>query len=87
MSSRQNLAIGLTVLGLAIGANQALEPRTPDDLRRQQQEQRVEDLGDAVERQNDKHRDDAADHVDAENRRRTTPGEHRPPSGTRLRLP
>lgn len=77
MSTKSTLLIGLTVIALAIGANQALEPTTPDDIRRQQQEQGIQDLSDAKERKDDQMRDDATSHVNAENSRRNSPSETR----------
>ncbi len=78
MSTKRTLLIGATVITLAVGANQALQPTTPDEIRRQQQEQGVQDLSDAKERRDDQMRDDAHDHVEAENQRRNTAAETKP---------
>jgi hypothetical protein len=86
MTTKQNIAIGLTVLGLAIGANQALAPRTPEELERQHREQQVQDLSDAQEREDERRRQELGEHVDAENRQKLIPGEPRPPELPRVRL-
>lgn len=86
MSIKQNLAIGATVIGLALGANAMLEPRTPSEQQRQIQEQRIDDLSDSVENSNDRKRDEGNDGVHSENARKLDPGEHRPPEKTRIRL-
>lgn len=78
MSTKTTLMIGMAVVALAIGANQALAPKTPDEIRRQQQEQSIQDLSDSKDRSNDDMRDQGNDHQNAENRRRNTPGEVKP---------
>lgn len=91
MPVKETAAIGLTVIGLAIGANQMLEPTSPREVREQHQQQQVQDLGDANEKQNDKLRDDLNNSIDAENRQKAQPGEYRPDERPKpkikLRLP
>lgn len=78
MSTKTTLLIGVTVITLAVGANQALQPTTLEEIRRQQQEQGIQDLSDANERRDDQIRDDARDHAEAENQRQNTAPETRP---------
>lgn len=59
MSVKKALLIGTTVVGLAIGANQILEPRSPDEIIQQRQQQSVEDLSDSQERSDGSKRDGA----------------------------
>lgn len=84
MSTKKTLLIGITVIGLAVGANQALEPKTLEELNQQRQQQNVEDLSDAQERSDDNKRDAADDYMNAENRR-LTPAEERPQPRLRWR--
>ena len=86
MAVKETLAIGFAVVGLAVGANEALSPSTPQDSRQQHQQQQVGDLADSQDRDRDRWRDQSRDHIDTENRQKLTPAEHRPPEGPRIRL-
>ena len=72
------MAIGATVLGMAVGANELLSVKTPDDYRQYRQQQIVEQGSDAVEKENDRKRDQVRDGIDAENTRKVTLREMRP---------
>lgn len=91
MGLRDTALIGASVVLLAVGANQALQPSTPGGDHQPPRQGQLGDLSDADERSKDRMRDDANDHVDAEERRRLAPGETRPPEPRRprvqLRLP
>lgn len=89
MSWKETAAIGFTVVGLAVGANEMLMPNSPEQTDQQRRQQQVEDLSDSQEKQNDKWRDDLGDGIDAEEQRKLQPGEHRPgqPPRIRIRLP
>lgn len=77
MGVKETAAIGLTVIALATGVTQALDPATdPAEQRRQQQ---VQDLADSDQRSRDQMRDRGNDHVTAEEDRKRIPGPHRPP--------
>lgn len=86
MSLKETALIGATVIGLAVGANQILAPDTPEEVRRNHQQQMVDDLGDADDNSKQRMRDDGNDHLDAENDQKLRPGEHRPPEPTRPKL-
>lgn len=91
MGIRDTALVGASVVVLAVGANQMLQPSNPrDDLQPPRQGQ-LEDLSDTDERSKGRMRDEADDLVDAEERRRIAPGETRPPEPrrprVRLRLP
>ena len=90
-SLKEGVVIGATVVGLAVGANQLLSPRTPEEVRRDQQQQQVADLSDADENNKQRMRDEGSAHADAENGQRLRSGEHRPPEHyrpkIRIRLP
>lgn len=84
------LVVALGTAGLLSGALWMFQPPSPDphERSRQQQQQQVNDLSDADQQQRDRYRDAGNDHVNAENARRVTPGEYRPPEPhVRLRLP
>lgn len=91
MGLKDTALIGASVVLLAVGANQALQPSTPGGDHQPPGQDRVGDLSDADERSKGRMRDEASDHVDAEERRRTAPRETRPPEPrrprVRLRLP
>lgn len=78
MAWKTNVVIGVTVLSGAIGINHLLEVRTPDDVKRYQHEQQIEQGSDAVDMENDRQRDKLSGGVDAENSRKLTPAEVRP---------
>jgi len=84
------LVVILGTVGLLSGALWMFQPPSPDpqERARQQQEQRLNDLNDANNAERDRYRDAGNDLVDAENQRRLTPGEPRPPEPrVRIRLP
>ena len=78
MAWRTNVVIGATVLGMAVGANEMLSVKTPDDYEKYRQQQIVEQGADATEMENDRKRDQLRDGIDAENNRKHIPGEVRP---------
>lgn len=87
-STRETLAIGLASAGLVTGALTAFQPPSHDSQQRarDQLQQQVNHLSDAQEQEHQRYRDAGDDHADAENARRLTPGEHRPPR-VRIRIP
>lgn len=91
MGLRDTALVGASVVMLAVGANQMLQPPGTGDDHQPPRQGQLEDLSDADERSKGRTRDDANDHVDAEGRRRIAPGETRPPEPrrprVRLRLP
>lgn len=89
MSVKTTAAIGASVIALAVGANQALMPSTPQELDQQLRQSQTEQLSDAQERETGRQRDAGNDHLDAELERKNVPGEHRPPEvpHIRIRLP
>lgn len=88
MNWRENLAIGAAVLGLAVGANEMLSVKTPDDYQKYRQQEIVEQGSDATEMDNDRKRDQMRDGLGTENSRKNTPGEVRPadPKLPKLRI-
>ncbi len=86
MGVKEGAVVGLTVIGLLVGANQMLEPKTVQDHNRQIQDQRWGDLSDSQENEQDRRRERLPEDLDAERRDRMVPGEHRPPEPPRLRL-
>lgn len=86
MGVKEGAVVGLTVIGLLVGANQMLQPKTVQDQGRQIQDQRWDDLSDSQENERDRRRERLPDDLDAERRDRMVPGEHRPPELPRLRL-
>jgi hypothetical protein len=89
MDFKTGAVIFCATLGLAVGVNQALQVKTPEDLQKYRQEQQVEQGSDAQEQENDRRRDQLRYGIDAENRERLVPGELRPkdePKIPRLRL-
>lgn len=90
MGLRDAALVGTSVVVLAVGANQLLQPSSPGGDHQPPRQGQLEDLSDADERSKARMRDEANDHVDAEERRRMAPGETRPDSRrprVRLRLP
>lgn len=89
-STKQKIAVGLASGGLILGAMSALQPPSPDSQQRalEHTQQQVNDLSDAQQNEHDRYRDAGNDHGDAENARRLTTSEHRPPEPRlRIRLP
>lgn len=87
MGAKQSLVVGLTVIGLLVGANQALEPKTMRDHERQQQEQRWQELSDSQENEQERRRQRLGEDQDADRLDRMRPAERRPHPLPRLRLP
>lgn len=86
---KEKAAVGATVLDLAVRSNEMLAVKTAVDLDSYNgQQQGIEQGPDAVERENDRLRDQMRDGVDTENRRTLTPSEVRPvgPRTPRLRI-
>lgn len=77
MGSKSIVVTGATVLGLAVGANQMLAPRTPEQVQQYQQEQQVENGSDAGDRDHERLREQLPNDLTAENLRELTPGEYR----------
>jgi hypothetical protein len=77
LSWKTKVAIGATVLAGAVGVNQLLQVKTPDDAKRYQHEQQIEQGSDAVEMNNDRQRDKLPGGIDAENSRELSPREVR----------
>lgn len=86
MRTRLAIATGMAVIGLAVGANQMLEPRTPAEIRDEQQTRQIENLSDSQERSDDSKRENGTDHVNAEIKERNQPVEPRPGTKPKLRL-
>lgn len=86
MRTRYAIATGLTVIGLAVSANQVLEPRTMQEINQEYQDRQLDNAGDAQERSNETKRDDGTDHLNAENKQKVTPVEPRPGEKPRLRI-
>ena len=86
MGMKENAVVGLTVIGLLVGVNQALEPKTVPEQERVNQEQRWQDLSDSQENEQERRRDQLPDDLDAERRDRMIPGEHRPPELPHLKV-
>ena len=86
MGMKENAVVGLTVIGLLVGVNQALEPRTVHEQERVNQEQRWQDLSDSQENEQERRREQLPDDLDAERRDRLIPGEHRPPELPHLKV-
>jgi hypothetical protein len=78
MSWKTNLVIGATVLSGAVGINEMVAVKTPDDVKNYRQEQQTEQGSDAVEMENDRQRDKLPDGIDAENSRELGTREVRP---------
>lgn len=86
MGMKENVVVGLTVIGLLVGVNQALEPKTVPEQERFNREQRWQDLADSQENEQERRRDQLPDSLDAERRDRMIPGEHRPPELPHLKV-
>lgn len=86
MRTRFAIATGLTVIGLAVGANQVLEPRTTQEINQEYHDRQLDNASDAQERSNETKRDEGADHLEAENKQKISPGELRPGEKPRLRI-
>jgi hypothetical protein len=91
MGLRDTALVGVSVVVLAVGANQALQPSTTGGDHQPPRQGQLEELSDADEHGKGRMRDEANDHMDAEERRRLAPGETRAPEPrrprVRLRLP
>ena len=86
MHTRHAIAAGIAVIGLAVGANQMLEPRTPAEIRNEQQTRQIENLSDSQERSDDNKRENGNDHLNAEIKERNQPVEPRPGLKPKLRF-
>ncbi|MBK8755798.1 MAG: hypothetical protein IPM08_01410 [Actinomycetales bacterium] len=86
MSVKNTLAIGLTVVGLAVGAAQALEPKTAAEQQRQQQEQRISDAADADGKSKDTMRDQGNSAAEANQRDKLNPTEPRPGEKPKIKI-
>lgn len=86
MRTRYAIATGLTIIGLAIGANQILEPRTTQEIKQEYQDRQLDNASDAQERSNETKRDEGMDHLNAEEKQKITPIEPRPGNKPRLRI-
>ena len=78
MGWKSGVVTSMTVLGLVIGVNEMLAPKTPEQLDQYRRQQLVEQGSDAVENNRERLRDQLPHDIDAENDRRLVPGEHRP---------
>jgi hypothetical protein len=88
MGWKSSVVTGATILGLLVGANELLMPKTPQQLDQYRREQLVEQASDAVEKENERRRDELPGEIDAEKDRILRPGEYGPaePKRPRLRL-
>jgi len=86
MSVKNTAAIGASVIVMAVGANQALMPSTPQEVEQQQRQNQTEQLSDAHERETDRMRDAGNSHLDAELDQKNVPGEPRPGELPHIRL-
>ena len=90
MSMKTTAVTAAGVLMLVVGVNQALAPRTPQQLNDQRQQQQWQDLSDADATSKDGMRERAQDGMRTENQRRLTPVEPRPRNPVprlRIRIP
>lgn len=78
MTWKTNALIGATVLGMAVGVNDMLAVRTPDDYQKYRQQQIVHQGSDTVDLENERQRAKLPGGIDSENMRNLTPGELRP---------
>jgi hypothetical protein len=86
------LFVTLGTAGIISGALWAIEPHLPNQtrptqqqLQQQQQDRQINDLSDADQANKDRMRDEANDHINAENSRKN--GVHEPRPKIRIRLP
>lgn len=87
MTWKTNTVIVLTVVGLGLGAAAYLDrPSSTAELEQQRRDQQVSDLSDSQERELGRYEDEAEDLRNAEQARKSIPGEHRP-ALPRLPLP
>lgn len=86
MGIRDSALVAASVVVLAVGANELLQPASPGDDRQTPRQGQLDDLSDADENSKGRMRDEVNDLVDAEERRRITPGETRRPEPQRPRV-
>lgn len=91
MGIKETAVVGATVIALAVGANQLLQPTTVDEIRQQHDQQQVDNLSDADQSSKDRIRENGDDQANAETDRRNRsalrepPDPHRPHIRLRLR--
>lgn len=78
MTWKNTALIGGTVVVIAVGVNQLLEPKTLQEMDRQRQQQQVDQASDADEQSKERMRAASEDGLRSEQGRRLVPGEHRP---------
>ena len=76
MGLRSTVVTTATVLGLAVGVNQALLPQTSQQINDLQHQQNVKQGSDANEREHERLRDRLPGELDGENFTQLTPGEY-----------
>lgn len=88
----KTLIVAAGTAGLISGALWAIEPRLPNQnpptqqqIQQEHQDRQVGDLADADQAAKDRARDEATDHVNAENTQKN--GAHEPRPKIRIRLP
>jgi|GEM_PF-6319903 hypothetical protein len=88
LTFKERLAIGVTSATLVTGLVAHFQPPsgTPDEQRRQQLQQDLDQLDEAQSKERERMQRDGEDHAESERRRKLVPGEHRPPELPRLRL-
>ncbi|HOF63267.1 MAG TPA: hypothetical protein PLL54_03100 [Dermatophilaceae bacterium] len=83
MSVKNTLAVGFAVIGIAVSAAQALEPKSPAEQQRQVQEQRYQVAADADGRSKETMREQGNAAAEANQRDKLNPTEPRPPVDTK----
>lgn len=78
MNLKTGVLIFGTTLAMAVGVNEVLQVKTPEDAQRYRQQQQIEQGGDAVEMENEHNQEKLPGGIDAENSRKLTPSEVRP---------
>lgn len=92
MSWKTTAVIGASVIVMAVGVTQALEPRTLKEIEKQRVQQQLDNLSDADEQNKERIRRQGQDGLNSENQRKLIPGEERPPTKAprprfRIRIP
>ncbi|KQR80356.1 hypothetical protein ASF98_18860 [Arthrobacter sp. Leaf337] len=88
----KTLIVAAGTVGIVSGALWAIEPRLPNQdpptqqqVQQEHHDRQVGDLADADQADKDRARDEATDHINAENAQKN--GAHEPRSKIRIRLP
>lgn len=79
MSWKTTAFIGTSAIVMVVGVNQMLEPRTVEEINKQNTRQQVDNLSDADEQSKDRIRSSGEDGLKSENQRKLIPREERPP--------